>query len=109
MTAAIENEGLSSLVEDLESELESLGRRVDVLERTMADMVAIGRDFWRGEAAELLLGASTTSWSYDVRRDNLPLSDVTHFDVFEGVYAKRWVGREGEIAATIYINRTTPL
>lgn len=109
MSAATESEGLHSAVEDLESELESLRKRVDVLERAVADIVAVGREFWRGEAAELLLGASATTWSYDVRRDNVPLSDVTHCDVFDGIYAKRWVGREGEISATISINRSVPL
>ena len=103
------NESLCSVVEDLETEIEALARRVDLLEKTVAEMVVLGKEFWRGEAAELLIGASTTSWHYDVRQDNTLFSDVTNCDVFDGVYAKRWVGKGGELSATISINRAAPL
>ena len=104
-----ENEGLCSVVEDLEAEIEALNKRVDLLEKTVAEMVVLGKEFWRGEAAELLIGASTTSWHYDVRQDNVLFTDVANCDVFEGIYAKRWVGKSGELFATISINRAGPL
>jgi hypothetical protein len=104
-----ENETLCSMVEDMESDIDALNKRINLLEKTVADIVALGKEFWRGEAAELLIGASTTSWRYDVRQDNVLFADVAHCDTFDGVYAKRWVGKSGELAATISINRAMPL
>jgi hypothetical protein len=104
-----ENDGLCAVIEDLETEIEALNRRVDVLEKTMAEMVVLGREFWRGEAAELLVGASITSWHYDVRQDNVLFADVARCDVFDGIYAKRWVGKSGQLFATLSINRAAPL
>lgn len=104
-----ENDRLCSLIEDLETEIETLNKRIDLLEKTVAEMVALGKEFWRGEAAEFLIGASTTSWCYDVRQDNVLFSDVADCDVFDGIYAKRWVGKSGELLATISINRAGPL
>ncbi len=104
-----ENDGLCSAIEDLETEIESVNKRVELLEKTVAEMVVLGKEFWRGEAAELLIGASITSWHYDVRQDNVLFADVANCDVFDGIYAKRWVGKSGELSATIAINRAMPL
>jgi hypothetical protein len=103
------NESLCSVIEDLEAQNEALSKRVDLLEKMVAEMVVLGKEFWRGEAAELLIGASTTFWHYDVRQDNVLFADVANCDVFDGIYAKRWVGKSGELFATISINRAIPL
>ena len=108
--AALEDIGLRVRVEELEREVEELHGRIAELERTVADIVALGQDFWREEAAVLLIGAGVKSWHYDVRDRNMLFSDVFPCESVDGGrHAKRWVGKSGELATTVAINRAEPL
>jgi hypothetical protein len=101
--------GLQSTVDDLESQVEFLTAKVEALTKTVEEIRALGEAFWRDEAAVLLVGAAIESWRYDVRNDNVLFADVYPCELFGDNGAKRWVGRRGELSATVALNRTAPL
>jgi hypothetical protein len=105
----VEDIGVKARVDELEDEVEDIGRRLATLENVVADIRALGENFWREEAAVLLIGAGVRRWCYDVRDRNIFFSDVFACEMVAENQAKRWVGRSGELVATVAINRAAPL
>lgn len=103
------DDGVRATVEELEMQVEVLTRRLAATEKKVAEILALGEEFWRAEAAVLLVGATVTSWQYDVRDENILFTDVFPCEIFGEGQAKRWVGASGEITATIAITRAVPL
>jgi hypothetical protein len=101
--------GLRVRVEELETEVEELNARVAGLERILTEMRALGEDFWREEAALFLIGANTRGWRYDARDRNVLFNDVFPAEQISDNHWKRWVGKSGELTASVAINRTAPL
>ena len=101
--------GLRVRVEELETEVEELNARVAVLERVLAEIRALGEDFWREEAALFLIGANARSWRYDARDRNVLFTDVFPAEQISDDHWKRWVGKSGELSASVAINRSSPL
>jgi hypothetical protein len=107
--AEFQDNGLQARVDELERELGEVNGRLRTLEQSIAQIRALGQEFWREEAAILLIGAAVDSWHYDVRERNLIFSDVFQCEVMSDSHARRWVGKTGELKATVAINRTVPL
>lgn len=105
----LEDIGLRARVEELESELEETNRRLTNLESMVAKIRALGEEFWREEAAIMLMGAGVSSWRYDARDKNTLFQDVFQCETINENQARRWVGKSGLLGATIAINRTLPL
>ncbi len=93
----------------LENEVDALSRRLESVERAVEAMRALGEDFWRKEAALYLLGLTATSWAYHVRDQNLLFSDLFQLENLPDGTSHRWVGRSGELTASMAINRAATL
>jgi hypothetical protein len=105
----LEDVGVRVRLDEIENDFDRLNARLDELERAVADIRALGRDFWRAEAAVLLTGSEVRSWHYSASDRNTMFPDVFACERPGSSEARRWVGTSGELATTLAISRSERL
>lgn len=96
-------------VAELESEMDSMSKRLRILEQTVESLRSLGEEFWRKEAAIYLLGLKATSWLWRATDPDEVFTEMFPPESLADGTSLRWVKGSGEIETTIAINRARQL